>query len=514
MKRNISEDLPARKFAPAASTGGESAEDGGGGDMEKRARQCVYDARYKVREEMEENPGSKMDPASVTKAVLEKIDSSKYPQPIKARARKIVMGDTQVREMKEFASQNVARALYSVFVEQPSRVIDEEYIEELKAGYIKKEIGRVDKVSGERSYKWRVTDKKTGNSYLRWATRSKANELRANPNIASIEMIDLYGSPEPNESERTKGSQTASVTAGKGLKNNDGNLANNYPPYNKVTRGDVIAGATGKDQMGGKKKVKEEFIGEKDNGKDKGQLKPMKGRNTCVKVHDPSKPQRTEVGGLMAHNELEGGMIAETGYTKFLKKVHSLREMAVSQNQQQLAAMALEYLDGNMPDASDAVKQMAKMGRKELKKFARTSHKGLPEKVKVKEEMDYDDKKKKSEEPGCEDDPIDPRAKYAEREVIKNRLRAALGIKNPIVMTAGYNPEGDVIDEEMPKRVKGKKLSGTTTFTHRGGPYGRRKGEKKSMNRIFPEPNENQSYDDDDIEHPSLTPSQRNRSLR
>ena len=35
---------------------------------------------------------------------------------------------------------------------------------------------------------------------------------------------------------------------------NDGNLANNYPPYDKVTRGDVIAGALGKDQMGGKKK--------------------------------------------------------------------------------------------------------------------------------------------------------------------------------------------------------------------------------------------------------------------
>jgi hypothetical protein len=37
---------------------------------------------------------------------------------------------------------------------------------------------------------------------------------------------------------------------------NDGNLANNYPPYDKVTRGDVIAGATGNDQMGGKKKKK------------------------------------------------------------------------------------------------------------------------------------------------------------------------------------------------------------------------------------------------------------------
>lgn len=40
-------------------------------------------------------------------------------------------------------------------------------------------------------------------------------------------------------------------------KPNDGNLANNYPPYDKVTRGDVVAGRLGKDQMGGKKKMEE-----------------------------------------------------------------------------------------------------------------------------------------------------------------------------------------------------------------------------------------------------------------
>jgi hypothetical protein len=43
-----------------------------------------------------------------------------------------------------------------------------------------------------------------------------------------------------------------------GKKKNDGNLANNAKPYNKVTRGDVIAGRLGKDEMGGKaKKTKE-----------------------------------------------------------------------------------------------------------------------------------------------------------------------------------------------------------------------------------------------------------------
>jgi len=36
---------------------------------------------------------------------------------------------------------------------------------------------------------------------------------------------------------------------------NDGNLANNAKPYNKVTHGDVITGRLGKDEMGGKKPV-------------------------------------------------------------------------------------------------------------------------------------------------------------------------------------------------------------------------------------------------------------------
>ena len=42
---------------------------------------------------------------------------------------------------------------------------------------------------------------------------------------------------------------------------NDGNLANNAKPYDKVTQGDVVAGRLGKDEMGGKKK-KEEKVDE------------------------------------------------------------------------------------------------------------------------------------------------------------------------------------------------------------------------------------------------------------
>ena len=63
-----------------------------------------------------------------------------------------------------------------------------------------------------------------------------------------LQMVELYRKANLNKEEF--------VSEKKG----DGNLANNYPPYDKVTRGDVIAGAKGEDQMGGKKKkMKEEL---------------------------------------------------------------------------------------------------------------------------------------------------------------------------------------------------------------------------------------------------------------
>lgn len=65
---------------------------------------------------------------------------------------------------------------------------------------------------------------------------------------------------------------------------NDGNLANNAKPYDKITHGDVIAGRLGKDEMGGKKKVvKEEEIDEK-------KLHP---NQQVLDVHEPEKDELT-----------------------------------------------------------------------------------------------------------------------------------------------------------------------------------------------------------------------------
>jgi len=70
----------------------------------------------------------------------------------------------------------------------------------------------VQEESGDKTYKVRVTDKKSGNSYVRMASRAKISELRSNPNISSVEMTG-YG--EPARSEKYAGKKTAAAKAGK-----------------------------------------------------------------------------------------------------------------------------------------------------------------------------------------------------------------------------------------------------------------------------------------------------------
>jgi hypothetical protein len=71
-------------------------------------------------------------------------------------------------------------------------------------------------------------------------------------------------------------------------KKGDGNLANNAKPYDKVTRGDVIAGRLGKDEKGGKdKNVKEAAA--KCNHTDKGEKCPVHGLKECGGMYEGDK---------------------------------------------------------------------------------------------------------------------------------------------------------------------------------------------------------------------------------
>ena len=173
--------------------------------VEKQARQLAYDTRYKVRQSMSARSGGKADPATVRKAYMSQLGKSSAPPAVKARAKQMLLGEDLV-DVKRFATDTAVSALYKVFVEgigekEEEIVEDTEYLQKLQE-------------ADEKTYKVRVTDKKTGNSYVRMATRAKIAELRANSNIASVEMTG-YG--EPTKSEKHKGSSTAKAKAGKGL---------------------------------------------------------------------------------------------------------------------------------------------------------------------------------------------------------------------------------------------------------------------------------------------------------
>ena len=176
-----------------------AAPQGAGGakeKIEKQARQLAYDTRYKVRQTMSQQSGSKADPAAVRKAYMAQLAKSPAAPPVKARAKQMLIGENFV-DTDELLSKNISSAMEKVFV-QGIKKVEEEVIEEDK---------------GEKTFKVRVTDKKTNNSYVRNATRDKIRELRANPNISSVEMTE-YG--EPTKSEKYKGKSTAAVKSGKG----------------------------------------------------------------------------------------------------------------------------------------------------------------------------------------------------------------------------------------------------------------------------------------------------------
>jgi hypothetical protein len=342
------------------------------------------------------------------------MNNSNMPQQEKAmvKAKLFGKGGMQAEDfnIEEFASTNVANALYKVFVEgvqkeeEPIRLT---YMEKLES-------------AEHRKYKVRVTGK-DGRSYVRMADRQKISELRANPNIKEVEMTG-YG--EPYEGERSKGEQTARAKRGEKLDpvgkedadvNNDGkvNKTDKYLQNRRDVRGSAIATRN------------EEFIheGESDNPDANGKkIDVMKGKNKVVISPAQGK-------GLVAHHELEGEMIAEK---------------AVSTAQQKFMGMVYAAKKGAKPASPEVAKAAKGMSKKEAKKFAKTKHEGLPV-HKEESECGMDEKPKLKKSEGGEED---PRAIPTKVNMVKNKLRA-MGLK------MSYEPEGEMVDEARAEEKRG-----------------------------------------------------------
>jgi hypothetical protein len=435
MKKHIAEELPVRKHAPAAAPAGKGGEKKRGDEKkspEKRVKQAIYDIRYRARRE-------ELPLRSAYSQYMQNSSMSAQEKTM-VKAKLFGKGSMQAEDfnIEDAASTSVANALYKVFVEgvekeqEPIRLT---YMEKLETAEHKK-------------YKVRVTGK-DGRSYVRYADRQKISELRANPNIESVEMTG-YG--EPYEGEKNKGEQTARAKAGKDY-DGDGKVESGAKEYRGAVHNAIQRKKGGTPDGQDTSSVKEEFIGEVKSEKDDSDKKidVMKGKNKVTVNPEAPGTSNGGRGMQLAHYDMGGAVITEK---------------AVSKAQQRFMGMVYAAKKGETPASPEVAKAAKGIGKKEAKKFAKTKHEGLPthkeaveggsapnmpakvvkavdelpqkiqqifgaKKKSVKEEtVAQADKKAKKEQ-----EEKDPRSLPTAINLAKNYARA-MGAKNPIVMVA------------------------------------------------------------------------------
>tara|TARA_A100001234_G_scaffold157633_1_gene139128 strand:+ start:256 stop:1500 length:1245 start_codon:yes stop_codon:yes gene_type:complete len=206
MTKKIFEELPARKHAPAAAApaaakkGGDKKEIGEGGS-EKRIRQAVYDIRYRARREG----------IDLRAAYAQYMQNSNLSAPEQAAVRAKLFGKDGGGDKKESytplmtngATTSVANAMFKVFVEDQQ---EQEFVYE--------------DLGSDKKYKVRVTDEKTGRTYVRYADRAKITALRAKG--LKVEMTE-HGEPIGEGGKKGKMDPVAKNPAQRdGDVNNDG----------------------------------------------------------------------------------------------------------------------------------------------------------------------------------------------------------------------------------------------------------------------------------------------------
>ena len=302
---------------------------GGAADkVRKQARQLAYDVRYKVKQGFKE--GQKTDPASLKRAYMQQLGKSPAPGPVRQLAKKMLIGEEyDFVDISETVNQSLSTTVGKVFV----KTIE---LEDADGNPAYEITDLVQEDSAIKKYKVRVTDKKTGRSYVRMADRAKISELRKNPNISSVEMTG-YGTP--YEGEKGSIPSTPSKKAKKDY-DGDGKVESPTAEYKGS-----------KDKAIKKALHKEEFIDEVNTEDQNPQantkrIDVMKGKNKIIinptqaeqaeptksTKQDPKekrvnlmkrqilqkKMQAVRAGGgtdIVAHNELEGEVIVEKDLT-------------------------------------------------------------------------------------------------------------------------------------------------------------------------------------------------------
>ena len=468
--------------------------------VEKQARQLAYDTRYKVKQSMKAKAGGRIDPAAMRKAFISQLAKSPSAPAIKARAKQMLMGEGYI-DVKDLVQEHASKALFKVFVEHHQKDKDgntipheDEEITEAK--------------DGEKTFKVRVTDKKTGNSYVRMASRTKIADLRNNPNISSVEMTG-YG--EPTKSEKYKGKETAKAKGGgldpvgkeDGDINNDAKkdktdkyLMNRRKAIGKAMAKEDKVWAGFKELIEKKEEKEKKITGEgvdnkklikvfpdevKEEMEKKGEEKEdpslkqkQKKANMAKKQVLMKKMQAVRMGAgdqIMASKEPDGDLVdegmlvnvakgVETGVKKFNKfddkvtktTMKKVVKPAVKNVKKAAKKVGMAALRGTAGAVGGAIKGAGQGAMKGIKK-------GLREEDMMKPEMDTKPKSKKEKK---EED--DPRSMPTKINLAKNKMRA-MGLNMQYDHGSGlvdaYKQVHDQLDEknkgdqELRKKAKG-----------------------------------------------------------
>ena len=242
MSKNIVEELPARKHTPVAAApaaakkeGGDSSDPKGGNTQEasaKRISQAVYDIRYRAKTDkitLEAAYNSYMGNSNLTKEEKDIVKERLFGKKGGGVKEQFTVG------VDDLAGDGVASALYKVFVENEEKELELTYVKQLDE-------------SEEKKYKVRVTDN-TGKAYVRYATRSKITQLRANTNIKSVEMTehgDVLAGQKKTKDYDGDGKKESSSKEHAGVVHNAIQRKKGLKPDGKDTRKEALNDAWGK----------------------------------------------------------------------------------------------------------------------------------------------------------------------------------------------------------------------------------------------------------------------------
>ena len=379
MDKNIFEEGPRRGHAAGDTS------------IEQQASQLASDIKYKARQKMKGTSGSNMSPGQVQQLYRSLLGSSTAPGAVKAIVKKKLFKeqiDPGIVPVSEHVKGSASYVYTKVFLE-----------------------------AEERKFVIKVVDKATGNTSYRKADRAKIAELRANKNIASVEIT---GRKEPDDAY--KGDPKPNTSGGKKAKKD-------YDGDGKIESGTAEYMGS-RDKAIKKAMAKEEFIADaKEEDKEDKKLDVMKGKNE-IKINPAlGESIRAELDALKA-KKVEEAMAAAK------KAGPSPEEKQQLMNKDKMLKKKIMMQKQTL--------QMQKQGRLPLN-YSEESEKS--EKKEGEKDGTFD--ALRTMKPDAEKD--DPRSMPTKINLAKNKLRA-MGLK------MSYDMEGEVVSEEDSDRMKDRRM--------------------------------------------------------